>query len=383
MKPVYLDFNATTPTDPDVFEAMRPFLTDRFGNPSSSHAYGIDARRAVDRAREQVAALLECNPAEIVFTSGGTEANNHAIQGAAFAARAKGRRIVTSAVEHPAVTEVCRYLETLGFRVSTLPVDGTALIDLKALEKALSKETTLITVMHANNEVGTIQPIEAIAAMAAERRILFHTDAAQTVGKIPVSVKRLGVDLLSVAGHNVYSPKGIGSLFIRSGVALEKVVHVAGHEGGRRAGTENVAGIAALGKACELAKRGLKGNTLRLQQMRDRLRDGLKEKIGELQFNGHPEKCLPNTLSVSFRDIDAAALLNEMKGVAASAGAACHGASLEISSVLKAMNVPLEFARGTIRFSTGKSTTPGEIDCAVKITAEAVKRLRKGVRGNG
>jgi len=383
MKPVYLDFNATTPTDPDVFEAMRPFLTDRFGNPSSSHAYGIDARRAVDRAREQVAALLECNPAEIVFTSGGTEANNHAIQGAAFAARAKGRRIVTSAVEHPAVTEVCRYLETLGFRVSTLPVDGTALIDLKALEKALSKETTLITVMHANNEVGTIQPIEAIAAMAAERRILFHTDAAQTVGKIPVSVKRLGVDLLSVAGHKVYAPKGIGALFIRSGVALEKFMHGAGHEGGRRAGTENVAGIAALGKACELAKRGLKGNTLRLQQMRDRLRDGLKEKIGELQFNGHPEKCLPNTLSVSFRDIDAAALLNEMKGVAASAGAACHGASLEISSVLKAMNVPLEFARGTIRFSTGKSTTPGEIDCAVKITAEAVKRLRKGVRGNG
>jgi cysteine desulfurase len=383
MKPVYLDFNATTPIDPDVFEAMRPFLTDRFGNPSSSHAFGVDARRAVDRAREQVAGLLDCDPAEIVFTSGGTEANNHAIQGAAFAARAKGRHIVTSAIEHPAVTEVCRYLETLGFRVSILPVDGTALIDLKVLEKALSKETTLITVMHANNEVGTIQPIEEIAAMARDRRILFHTDAAQTVGKIPTSVKKLCVDLLSVAGHKVYAPKGVGALYIRSGVSLEKFMHGAGHEGGRRAGTENVAGIAALGKACELAKRDLAGNTLHLQRMRDRLRDGLRKKIGDLRFNGHPVKGLPNTLSVSFRDIDAAVLLNEMRGVAASAGAACHGASLEISSVLKAMNVPLGYARGTVRFSTGRSTTPGEIDRAVETAAEAVKRLRNGVLDNG
>lgn len=378
MKPVYLDYNATTPIDPDVFEAMRPFLTDHFGNPSSSHICGVKARKAVEKARGQVADLLECDPAEIIFTSGGTESNNHAIKGAAFAGQANGRHIVTSAVEHPAVTEVCRYLETLGFRVSTLPVDGSGMIDLKGLEKALTPETILISVMHANNEVGTIQPIEEIAAMARDRRMLVHTDAAQTVGKIPASVKKLGVDLLSVAGHKVYAPKGIGALYIRSGVSLEKFMHGAGHEGGRRAGTENVAGIAALGKACELAKRDLERNTLHMQRMRNRLRDGLKEKIGELTFNGHPEKGLPNTLSVSFRALDAAILLYEMAGVAASAGAACHGASPEISSVLKAMNVPVEYARGTIRFSTGRSTTPGEIDRAVKITAEAVKRLRGG-----
>ncbi len=376
MKPIYMDYNATTPIDPDVYEAMRPFLTDHFGNPSSSHAYGVEARKAVEKARGQVADLLDCDPIEIIFTSGGTESNNHAIKGAAFARRKDGRHIITSAVEHPAVTEVCRHLETLGFLVSTVPVDGTGLISLKALENALTTETILITVMHANNEVGTIQPIEEIAAMAGDRGIFFHTDAAQTVGKIPASVKELGVDLLSVAGHKVYAPKGIGALYVRSGVSLEKFMHGAGHEGGGRAGTENVAGIAALGKACELAKRNLGGNALHMQRMRDRLRDGLKEKIGGLRLNGHPEKCLPNTLSVSFKDVDAAVLLYEMKGVAASAGAACHGASLEISPVLKAMDVPAEYARGTIRFSTGKSTAPGEIDRAVEITAEAVKKLR-------
>ena len=383
MKPIYLDYNATTPIDPDVYEAMRPFLTDHFGNPSSSHAYGVEARKAVEKARGQAADLLDCDPVEIIFTSGGTESNNHAIQGAAFARRNDGRHIITSAVEHPAVTEVCRHLETVGFRVSTIPVDGTGLINLKALEKVLTPETILITVMHANNEVGTIQPIEEIAKMAGKRGILFHTDAAQTAGKIPASVKELGVDLLSVAGHKVYAPKGIGALYVRSGVSLEKFMHGAGHEGGRRAGTENVAGIAALGKACELAKRNLGGNALHMQRMRDRLRDGLKEKIGGIRFNGHPEKCLPNTLSVSFKDMDAAILLYEMKGVAASAGAACHGASLEISSVLKAMDVPVEYARGTIRFSTGKSTAPGEIDRAVEITAEAVKKLREGMQSGG
>jgi cysteine desulfurase len=376
MKPIYLDYNATTPIDPDVYEAMRPFLTDHFGNPSSSHAYGIEARKAVEKARGQAADLLDCDIVEIIFTSGGTESNNHAIQGAAFARRNDGRHIITSAVEHPAVTEVCRHLETVGFRVSTIPVDGTGLIKLKALEKALTPETILITVMHANNEVGTIQPVEEIAEIAGNRGILFHTDAAQTAGKIPASVKELGVDLLSVAGHKIYAPKGIGALYVRSGVSLEKFMHGAGHEGGRRAGTENVAGIAALGKACELAKRNLGGNALHMQRMRDRLRDGLKEKIEGIRLNGHPEKCLPNTLSVSFKDMDAAILLYEMKGVAASAGAACHGASLEISSVLRAMDVPVEYARGTIRFSTGKSTAPDEIDRAVEITAEAVKTIR-------
>lgn len=377
MKTIYLDYNATTPVDPDVFEAMRPYLTDHFGNPSSSHIYGADARKAVEKARGQAADLLECDPAEIIFTSGGTESNNHALKGAAFAGRGKGRHIVTSAVEHPAVTEVCRFLETSGFRVSTIPVDGTGRIDMRVLETSLTPETILITVMHANNEVGTIQPVEEIAAMAARRRILSHTDAAQTAGKIPVSVKALGVDLLSLAGHKVYAPKGIGVLYIRRGVSLETFMHGAGHEGGRRAGTENVAGIAALGKACELAKRNLEANARHMRRTRDRLRDGLRENIGDLRFNGRPEEGLPNTLSASFRNIDAAILLSEMRGVAASAGAACHGASLEISSVLRAMNVPVEYARGTIRFSTGRSTTPEEIDRAVVITAEAVKKIRK------
>ncbi len=379
MKPVYLDFNATTPVDPEVDEAMRPYLTERFGNPSSSHGYGVEARKAVDKARGRVADLLECDPGEIVFTSGGTESNNHAIKGAAFARRSLGHRIVTSAVEHPAVTEVCRYLETMGFSVSTVPVDEWGMTDLAALKKALASETVLITVMHANNEVGTIQPIEEIASLAGDRGILIHTDAAQSAGKIPVSVKKLGVDLLSLAGHKLYAPKGIGALYVRNGVAIEKFMHGAGHEGGRRAGTENVPWIVALGKACELAKRDLDKNARHMREMRDRLWMGLKESVGALRRNGHEEKCLPNTLSVSFRGIDANLLLFEMRGVAASAGAACHDAALEISSVLKAMNVPLEYARGTIRFSTGKTTSTKEIDRAVGMTAEAVKRLRDSV----
>jgi len=377
MKPIYLDHNATTPVGPEVFEAMRPYLTERFGNPSSPHFYGVEARKAVEKARTRVAGLLDCEPEEVVFTSGGTEANNHAIKGACLARRDEGRHIVTSAVEHPAVTEVCRYLETMGFKLTVVPVDAYGMVDLSALKKALTPETTLISVMHANNEVGTIQPIEEIAGIARERGILFHTDAAQTVGKIPVSVKKLGVDLLSLAGHKLYAPKGVGVLYLKDGVALERFMHGAGHEGGRRAGTENVASIVALGTACELAKRNLKKNAARTKETRDRLRAGLAEKVEDFRFNGHPERCLPNTLSVGFRGIDAGTLLSHMRGVAASAGAACHGASLDISSVLKAMKVPVEYARGTVRFSTGKMTTAGEIDEAVRAVARAVKKIRK------
>ncbi|MBP9020847.1 MAG: cysteine desulfurase [Syntrophobacterales bacterium] len=377
MKPVYLDHNATTPVDPEVFEAMRPYLTEHFGNPSSPHFYGVEARKAVEKARTQVAGLLDCEPEDVVFTSGGTEANNHAIKGACLARRDKGRHIVTSAVEHPAVIEVCRYLETMGFALTVVPVDAYGMVDLSALKKALTPETTLISVMHANNEVGTVQPVEEISGIARERGILFHTDAAQAAGKIPVFVKELGVDLLSLAGHKLYAPKGVGVLYVKGGVALERFMHGAGHEGGRRAGTENVASIVALGAACELAKRTLKKNAARMKETRDRLRAGLEEKVGDIRFNGHPERCLPNTLSVSFRDIDAGTLLSHMKGVAASAGAACHGASLEISSVLKAMKVPVEYARGTVRFSTGKTTTTGEIDEAVRAVVGAVEKVRK------
>jgi len=314
-------------------------------------------------------------PEEVIFTSGGTESNNHAIKGVAFANRDRGNHIITSAIEHPAVTEVCRYLEGHGFRVTHIPVDHRGVVDLNALAEAITGETILITVMHANNEVGTIQTIGEIAALIRNRGIVLHTDAAQSVGKIPVDVKALGVDLLSLAGHKLYAPKGIGALYIREGTRLEKFMHGAGHERNLRAGTENVLEIAGLGKACELAKDDLEKNMSRMRQTRDRLYEGLSKRL-DVRLNGHPEKRLPNTLSMGFRGVDAGILLGEMKDLAASAGAACHGASVEISKVLKAMAVPMEYARGTVRFSTGKSTTIEEIDRAVEIVESTVRRLK-------
>jgi len=376
MKPIYLDYNATTPIDPEVAEAMRPYLYEHFGNPSSSHRYGIQAKKAVEKARQQVADLLSCSPEEVVFTSGGSESNNYAIKGLAFANRAKGNHIITSAIEHPAVTEVCKYLETRGFQATYLPVDELGLVDVEAVEKAITPRTILITLMHANNEVGTIQPISEVAQIARQRGITMHTDAAQSVGKIPTQVDELGVDLLSVAGHKLYAPKGIGALYVRNGIQLEKWIHGAGHERNLRAGTENVLGIVGLGKACEIAKRDLHKNLLHMKKMRDRLYEGLKQQLGEVTWNGHPEKRLPNTLSVSFKNLEAQTLLSKTEGVAASAGSACHSGSVEVSAVLTAMKVPPEYALGTLRFSTGKMTTGEEIDQAVKIIVEAVRSLR-------
>ncbi len=377
MKPIYLDYNATTPIDPEVAAAMLPCIREHFGNPSSSHAYGIKARAIVERARGQVAALLHCSPGEVLFTSGGTESNNHAIKGAARALRGRGNHIIASAIEHPAVTEVCGYLSAEGFEVSFVPVDATGVIRLDELEKALTDRTVLVSVMHANNEVGTIQPIGEIVRMARRRNILVHTDAAQSVGKIPVDTGDLGVGLLTVAGHKLYAPKGVGALYIREGVRLETFLHGAGHESGRRAGTENVIGIAGLGAACEVAERDLAANGERMRKTRDRLQEGLLRSIEDVRVNGHPDRRLPNTLSVSIRGSDAGALLGAMEGLAASAGAACHGASVEISKTLRAMGVPLEWARGTIRLSTGKYTTEGEVDHALEIVATAVNRLRR------
>ena len=376
MLPIYLDYNATTPIDPEVAAAMEPCIREHFGNPSSTHAYGVEARRIVEKARGQAAALLNCSPGEILFTSGGTESNNHAVKGAARANRHRGNHIVTSAVEHPAVSEVCASLAAEGFEVSVIPVDGTGLIDLAALERAIGERTVLVSVMHANNEVGTVQPIGEIVRMARGRGILVHTDAAQSVGKIPVDVSDLGVDLLTVAGHKLYAPKGVGALFIREGVRLAPFMHGAGHESGRRAGTENVIGIAGLGKACEIVRRDLEADGARMRRTRDRLQEGLLRAVADVRVNGHPEKRLPNTLSVSFRGIDAGMLLGAMGGLAASAGAACHGASVEVSKTLRAMGVPLEWARGTIRLSTGRYTTEGEVDKAVEIIASAVKQLK-------
>jgi cysteine desulfurase len=405
-KPIYLDYNATTPHDPEVVEAMKPYLEEHFGNPSSSHRFGLIAKEAVEEARKQVAGLINCTPNEIVFTSGGTESNNQAILGAAFAIRgaaygnrARGNHIITSTIEHPAVLQVCAYLETMGFEVTYLPVDGSGMVDMDSLATSITSDTILITIMHANNEVGTIQPIEEIAELSGKRGItitqagkklgtlppikelaeitgkkggiLFHSDAAQSVGKIPVDVNDLGVDMLSIAGHKVYAPKGVGALYVREGVKLEKFLHGAGQERGWRPGTENVLEIVGLGKACEIAGRDLEKNARYMKEMRELLYRELSGGWKELRVNGHPEKRLPNTLNVSFRGIEANKLLAEIGDqVAASAGAACHSGGVDVSAVLRAMEVPLEWAKGTVRFSTGRMTTRREIEGAVEVIVE-------------
>jgi cysteine desulfurase len=378
IKPIYLDYNGTTPHAPEVVAAMRPFLEVEFGNPSSSHWYGIAPKQAVESARKQVAGILNCRPQELFFTSGGTESNNHAITGTARALRARGNHIITSAFEHPAVLEVCRYLEKDGFETTFLPVTADGLVDPAAVEKAIRPTTILITIMHANNEVGTIQPISEISRMAREHGIVMHTDAAQSVGKIPTDIQDLGVDLLSVAGHKVYAPKGIGALYIRQPLKPEKFCHGAGQERGRRAGTENVLEIVGLGKACEIAARDLQRNMAHMHQLRDRMHVGLSAKLTDQRLNGHSVKRLPNTLNLSFKGVEANRILEEIGlEVAASAGAACHSDTVEISHVLEAMGVPLEWAKGTLRFSVGRMTTAEEIDKAIEIVTRAVKKLRK------
>ncbi len=380
-KPIYLDYNATTPHAPEVIEAIRPYLETEYGNPSSSHAFGVTPRKAIAESRRQVAALLNSRVDEVVFTSGGTESNNYAIIGAAMARRGLGNHVITTQIEHPAVLRTCGFLERNGFRVTYLPVDEAGMIRLSDLENAVSKETILITVMHANNEVGTIQPIAEISAIARRNGIVLHSDAAQSIGKIRADVEALGVDLLSVAGHKVYAPKGVGALYIRTGVELEPLMYGAGQENGRRPGTENVMQIVGLGKACEIAGRGLQANMEHMTETRDLLCRGLEERAGDIRLNGHPELRLPNTLSVSFRGIEANRLLEEIGPyVAASAGAACHSGAVEISSVLTAMRVPLEWAKGTLRFSTGRTTSKEEIERTVDVVCDAVGRIASNAR---
>ena len=375
MSAIYLDYNATTPIDPSVAEAMLPYVHAHFGNPSSGHSFGLAAREGVDLARAQVAGLLGCAAADLIFTSGGTEANNHAIKGVAAAYRDRGNHIITSTVEHPAVTEVCRYLESQGCRITWLPVDEYGLVAPRQVEQAITPQTLLVTIMHANNEVGSIEPIAEIAEIAHHYGALLHTDCAQSVGKIPVRVDELGADLLSIAGHKLYAPKGIGALYVRPGVHLEKLMHGANHEGNRRAGTENVIELVGLGAACELIDRNLAGYARRMQEMRDRLESGLRDCGASLRVNGHPEKRLPNTSSVSFKGLEADRILAGLEQVAASAGAACHSDRVEVSHVLAAMNVPMEYAMGTLRFSTGRYTTAAEIDQAVAEVKGVVNAL--------
>lgn len=374
MKQIYLDCNATTPVDPAVVEAMLPILKENFGNPSSSHTYGITAHQAVDLGRHQVAELIGAQPDEIVFTGGGSEASNHALKGVVFAKLhglfgrwARGGHIITSAIEHPATLQPCEFLKRLGCQVTILPVDRTGMVDPDAVRKALMRSTTLVSIMHSNNEVGTLQPIKEIAALAHQHGALVHTDVAQSLGKVPVDVNELGVDLLSIAGHKLYAPKGVGALFVRRGVKLEPLIHGAGHEGGRRAGTENVPYLVGLGKACELAKNSLPEATHRLRTLRDRLWQKLQEHFGdEVVLNGHPEKRLPNTLNVSFVGQIGADILQQVKEVAASTGSACHEGLVTCSPVLQAMGIPPKIAQGAVRLSVGRFTTEEEIDRAAR-----------------
>ena len=379
MADIYLDYNATTPIDPQVAEAMLPFvqggLSGLFGNPSSGHSFGVAARRGVETARRQVASMLGCDPDDLIFTSGGTEANNHAIKGVAEAYCQRGNHVITTAVEHPAVTEVCGYLERHGFRVTHLPVDGYGMVTAEQVEQAITPETVLVTIMHANNEVGTVMPIAEIAEVAHRHGALMHTDSAQSVGKIPVRVDDLGVDLLSIAGHKLYAPKGIGALYIRPGVRLEKLMHGASHEQDRRAGTENIIEMAGLGRACELIEQNLTAYSQHMAAMRDRLERGLLESGINARINGHPDKRLPNTLSISFRGVEADRVLASLPTVAASAGAACHSDRVEVSHVLAAMNVPEEYAMGTLRLTVGRFSTGDEIDRAIAEIREVVGRL--------
>jgi len=363
---IYLDFNASTPLAAEVAEAMRPFLSQHFGNPSSQHWAGVPAKEAVEHARQQVAGLLQCSPGEIVFTSGGSESNNHAIKGVFFALREKGNHIITSQIEHPAVINPCRFLEKLGAEVTYVPVDRYGRVDPQDIQNAIIPRTILITVMHANNEVGTIQPIEEISKIARGRGIIFHTDAAQSVGKIFTRVDHLGVDLLSIAGHKLYAPKGIGALYIRKGTPIEPLIHGASHESGRRAGTENVLLIIGLGKACEVAKKYIGDD--KICSMRDRFWKLLQDNFGQkVVLNGHPSRRLLNTLNVSFVGKAGGEILSGLDGVAASTGAACHSGSVELSPVLKAMGISPEVGMGAIRFSLGRTTTDDELERVIDL----------------
>ena len=366
MSRIYLDFNASTPITSEVAEAMRPFLVTAYGNPSSSHWAGRPAKQAVENARMHIAALLNCDAKEIVFTSGGSEANNMALKGVFFGCGRQDPHIITSSVEHPAIIEPCRFLERLGAHVTYLPVDGTGMVNPEDVRNAITDRTVLVSIMHANNEVGTIQPITEIAAITRDRGILLHTDAAQSCGKIKTDVDDLGVDLLSLAGHKLYAPKGVGALYIRSGVQIEPLIHGAGHESGRRAGTESALLAVGLGKACHIAKSST--GAPKIKRLRDEFWQRLRVAFGErVKLNGHPQKQLPNTLNISFPGHLGTDILSRLKNVAASTGSACHSGTIEMSPVLKAMGVSPEIGKGAIRFSVGRTTTHAEIKKVVQL----------------
>jgi len=377
--PIYLDYNATTPVDPVVVEAMLPYLSTHFGNPSSSHSYGYVAHNAVDSARAQVARLLGCTPTEITFTGGGSESDNLAIRGIALAYQQRGNHIITQVTEHPGVLNTCRALEQLhGFRVTYLPVDRSGRVSTESVEAAIDDKTVLITIMHANNETGTLQPIAEIARVARKHGVLLHTDAAQSVGKIPVRVEDLGVDLLTVAGHKLYAPKGIGALYTKHGLQLEPVIYGGGQESGRRAGTENVANMVALGTACLLAQEQHAESQVRLQRLRDELQRLMEKYLPDrVHLNGHLTERLPNTLNVSVDGVIGEEVLADTPEIASSTGSACHKGNTDPSLVLMAMGMSRERALGALRLTLGRWSTEEQIEEAARLLARSMDSLRR------
>ncbi|MBE0598348.1 MAG: cysteine desulfurase NifS [Desulfuromonadales bacterium] len=378
MKRIYMDNNATTAVRPEVLEAMLPFFCEQFGNPSSVHWAGRAVAGAVEKAREQVARLINCSPAEIVFVSCGSKGDDFAIKGTADALRDKGNHIITTAVEHPAVLNTCKFLEKQGFEVTYLAVDCDGMLDLAALEAAIRPQTILISAMWANNETGTLFPIEEVGAIARKHRVRFHTDAVQALGKVPVDVQKANVDLLVVSGHKLGAPKGVGALFIRKGTKLTPLIHGGHQERNRRAGTHNVPAIVGLGLACELAGQELALKMEKVRRLRDRLEQGIFARIPEVKLNGHPTVRLPNTLNVSFAWIEGESLLLnlDLKGIAASSGSACTSGSLEPSHVMGAMCVEITLAHSSTRFSLGPDNTEEEVDYVLEILPPIVQRLR-------
>jgi cysteine desulfurase len=378
MKPIYLDHAATTPTDPAVVQAMLPFFTRIYGNPSSMHAFGQEAKRAIEAARDSIASFLGAKPEEIIFTSGGTESNNFILKGIAASAGNRGNHIITSAIEHHAVLESCHYLEKQGFQVTYLPVDRFGLVDLDDVKRNITDKTILISIMHANNEIGTIEPIAEIGRIARKRGVPFHTDAVQTFGHLPISVDELNIDALSASAHKFYGPKGVGILYLRRGTRIQSFMHGGEQERKRRASTHNVTGIVGFGKAVELAAEGMEKETRQEIFLRDKLISGILERIENTRLNGHPVHRLPNNVNVSVAYIEGESmLLNlDMEGIAVSTGSACTSASLEPSHVLTAIGLPHELAHGSLRLTLGRATTEADIDRTLDVLPGIVKKLR-------
>jgi cysteine desulfurase len=385
MKRVYLDHAATTPAHPEVIKEMRPYFEQKFGNPSSLHSFGRETKAAIERAREQVVGLIGGSVEEIIFTSGGTESNNFALHGVAYANEEKGNHIITSRIEHHAMLEPCKFLEGRGFKVTYLPVDKYGLVEPEEVRKAITEKTILVSVMHANNEIGTIEPIEELAKVIAGARdrgakgLYFHTDAVQTVGQIEVNVDKLGVDLLSLSGHKFYGPKGVGALYVRKGTRMVPFLRGGEQERNRRASTENVPGIVGLGKACELAKNELPFRIKHLTSLRDKLIQGITDRIPDVMLNGHPDKRLPKNVDITVRGIEGESmLLNlDLEGVAVSTGSACSSGTTEPSHVLMAIGLSHELAHGSLRFTLGRLTTEDDINYVLGVFPGIVEKLRK------